>query len=86
MAAHNTFRSIAYRLTTEPDPWVVRCVMLLYYARMLTGQSGYLINPIVRMVQKRRRIEKQSINEARKILQANHTANIAMLLNSEGRV
>jgi hypothetical protein len=59
--------------------------MLLFRARLLTGQSGCLIEPIVRLVQTRRPVLKASITEARSILKEHHTVDLATLINREGQ-
>jgi hypothetical protein len=84
MSAHNTNRSISYQLAVKEDQWVIWCVMLLFRARLLTGQSGSLIKPIVRLVQTRKPVDKDAIKEARQILRTYHTADLAGLLNREG--
>ena len=85
MAVHNTARSISYHLTMKEDQWVVWCVMLLFRARLLTGQSRELVSSIVRLVQKRKRLTTKRVNSARRMLRANHTEDLATLLNREGQ-
>jgi len=83
MTTHNTYRSISFQLTTKEDQWVIWCVMLLFRARLLTGQSGFLINPIVRVVQQRKAVDASSIVSARDILRQYHTIDLAALINAE---
>ena len=78
-----TCRSVSYQLTVKNDSFIVWCVMLLFRARLLTGPSRFLINPIVRSVQKRESVEKHFITEARKILRICHTNDLAVLINKE---
>ncbi len=79
----HTYRSISYQLTVKEDKWVIWCVMLLFRARLLTGQSGSLINPIVRLVQTRKPVKKRAVSTARSILRTNHTSDLAGLINQE---
>lgn len=84
MLVYNTNKSISYQLMMKDDPFIVWCVMLLFRAHLLTGQSGFLINPIVRLVQTRKQVKKHSIVTARKMLREYHTVDLAVLTNKEG--
>ena len=83
MIHNNTHKSISYHLTVKEDEWVVRCVMLLFNARLLTGHSGSLIAPVVRKVQKRRPVLKKAIKAARMMLREYHTVQLVSLIAKE---
>ena len=53
--------------------------MLLFRAHLLMGQSSLLIEPVVKLVQKRRQVKHSSITMARQMLRENHTDQLASL-------
>lgn len=77
---HNTHKSVAYQLETKDNPWIVWCVMLLFRARLLSGQSAMLIEPIVLRVKKRQRVKDRYIRDARKILREQHSQDLVPLI------
>ena len=79
MASHNTPASIGYQLAMADGSFVIKCLKLLWRAKLLNGHSATL-RPVVDKAYKRQPLSHKEMTTVRRLLRQYHTEHLPRLL------